>query len=122
MLRDMNMTCKELFFGWECLHREGNEAIYRRRTSSVFFYAAVYVLVLALVRNLAASFLLGLCMAFFLSLTFLFVFFLYGGIIAKTKKLMTLRNYTEGTERLIRLAETKGRLIRLALWEMEAAY
>lgn len=91
MLRDMNMTCKELFFGWECLHREGNEAIYRRRTSSVFFYAAVYVLVLALVRNLAASFLLGLCMAFFLSLTFLFVFFLYGGIIAKTKKLMTLR-------------------------------
>lgn len=38
------------------------------------------------------------------------------------QKLMTLRNYTEGTERLIRLAETKGRLIRLALWEMEAAY
>ena len=30
-------------------------------------------------------------MAFFLSLTFLFVFFLYGGIIANTKKLMTLR-------------------------------
>lgn len=38
------------------------------------------------------------------------------------RKLMTLRNYVDGVERVLRLTETDGKLLRLTLWEMESAY
>ena len=90
------MTFREMLSGWKSVEvddEQTRQTLYFRRKRTMFFYAALYLALLALMRHFLADlpllFLLA-CMMFFFALHVLFLF--YCAVIGQTRNLLTYRS------------------------------
>lgn len=87
------MTFRQMLSGWKSVATDEGQTLYFRRKRTVFFYAVLYLALLALMRHFLADlpmlFLLA-CMMFFFVLHILFLF--YCAVIGQTRKVLTYRS------------------------------
>ncbi len=87
------MTFREMLSSWRSVATDEGQTLYFRRKRTVFFYAVLYLALLALMRHFLADlpmlFLLA-CMMFFFVLHVLFLF--YCAVIGQTRKVLTYRS------------------------------